>query len=280
MWPKKKKHSEVEALSVLSDAGIVFSDFSAVQSTPDGFILIGTVHFNEAQIDFDEGYCRFLLRSARIHAVATDCAFDYESIAYVHSPSDEAHVEVTVTRESIGKKTRSAAAEGSATASLKTGIGLKAGVRGKLSGDFETSSARTEALKSTEKRVYVRADVRKRGENADHVVWTISPDPANPLEQSGETYDVVHGRRLNIANEGAGLAYVQLNGQEGEVDLALEVRAREIIWTDIEFPETSKLHKLKDRLINGRTKQDIVGRIALGKAFEGRVPLQKVPRKG
>lgn len=62
--------------------------------------------------------------------------------------------------------------------------------------------------------------------------------------------------------------------------MALEVRGSEIIWTGIEFPESSRLHKLTDRLINGRTKKDIVGRIALAKAFNGRIPLQKVPRKG
>ncbi|GAB4394977.1 MAG: hypothetical protein Tsb0032_25100 [Kiloniellaceae bacterium] len=277
MWPRTEPDSVVDALSVLSDAGIVFADFSAAQSTAEGFFLVGTVHFNEAQVDFDEGYCRFLLRSARVQAIATDSIFDYSSIAYVHTPKEEADSDVTVLRDSTKKRSKSASAMGCATLSLKSGFGLGGELGGKLTGDYEVSTARTEGVKSTERRMYVRADVFAHGNDPDQIVWTISPDPANPLHQDDKTYDVVHGRRLNKANEGAGLAYVRMTSEGGGIDLSLYIRASEIVWTSFEFPGTSKLHKFKKRLINGRTKQEVIGRIALAKAFEGSIPLKRLP---
>ena len=280
MWRKIEKSTRLEALSVLSDTGVVFCNFSAVQATSKGFVLVGTAHFNEAQIVFDEGCCRFLLRSARIHAAATDCTFDYETVAYIQSPRDEGRAHVALSHQSSSQTSRSAAAEGTAAVSLRSGIGLKGELAGKISGDFENAVSRTESSADTQRRLFIRADVFARGEQPDHVVWTVSPDPSNPLQQGGELYDVVHGRRFNQANEGAGLAYVRLISSTGHVDVFLEIRGGDIVWTHIDFPEASKLHRFKDRLINVRTKRDIVGRLALAKALEGRIRLKSVRPPG
>jgi hypothetical protein len=59
----------------------------------------------------------------------------------------------------------------------------------------------------------------------------------------------------------------------------LEVRARDFHWTEIEFNEYSPIHQYGKRLVDGREKRDIVGRLALGKILAGTVMLQRLPLK-
>ncbi len=276
----KKPDKKVLNSKALKSAGVVLSNFSAAQASEVGFFLVGTIQFNPAVLEFDEGRAEFALNKARVIALGRGCVFEYESIAYVARISEER----TFVAET--KKTKQKDSSGSAEAQAEAGIGLtkgvsaSAGAKGSLKAKFantdvtklKADSARTESLIEA----FPRA---KKGQEIDNVEWIIRPDELTPLQIGDEHLHVLHGERMRRANENAGLAYVKFAKPQGRINLSLEVRAADIHWTDISFTEGTPLHKLGKRLVHGRSKRDIVGKLALGKALEGAIQLEKLPKK-
>lgn len=264
--------------SALVEADLVFSNFSAAQPTERGFILLGTVHFNPGKVEFDNGQAQFALSRAIISAIGHNAACDYESIAYIARSSDAHAIDAQLTTSQSNDKADAVSVEGSGT------ISVTSVPRGSVAGTAYTSMTK---MGSGEQIVTVHAEGtksliaayprRKIGNLAGQVDWIIDPDPLLPFTSSNGTHSVVLGERMASAGERAGLAAVEITEAGGYLELRLEVRAGWIVWTEIEFNEGSPLHQHGKRLIDGRGKRDIVGRIALGKALEGSVLLQRLP---
>lgn len=264
----------------LSETEVVFSNFSTAQANPGGFILVGTVHFNPGEINLDEGRAEFVLRRASISVHGHGCVCEYDSIAYVARSTDMHLMRAQITKTIDSEDGGEAQAEGHAAASLVQGMSLGGKVKGVLRHAFGQQELQVLTEEAEGKKSLITAIPKKRMEGGvERVDWRITPDPLIPFETSSGTYAALIGERMRSANDGAGLAVVRLNEPEGYIEIRLEVRAADIQWTEIEFAETSPLHQHGKRLKDGKGKRDIVGRLALGKALEGSVVLQKLPRK-
>ncbi|MEL6652398.1 MAG: hypothetical protein AAFQ87_16475 [Bacteroidota bacterium] len=263
----------------LSKSEVVFSNFSAAQSNAKGFILVGTVHFNQGELIFEEGRAEFVLKRTNIVAQGSGCVCPYNSIAYI-TRSNEAHkIKAQLTKTAGNQKGRKRSAEAKAAVSGKSGLSLGGGLEGDLTEAFgeEQSRALSEDAEGTKSLITAMPKKRTEG-GAKQIVWRIEPDPLIPYETSDNTYTALIGERMRAANEDAGLAKVDIVDPEGFLEIKLEVRAADIEWTDVEFSDRSRLHQHGKRLINGTTKRDIVGRLGLGKALEGSVLLQTLPK--
>lgn len=279
IW-KKTERTEIGA-EALIEAEVAFSTFSAAQANAAGFILVGTVHFNPGRITLDEGRAEFVLRLARICAEGRGCACEYESIAYIARSAESQTAKAQTTETVNARKEREAQAEAHAGAGLGQGLSAGATAQGKLRHAFDEQAVQVLSgeAEGTKSLIVAYPTLRRDG-RAGKVEWKIQPDPLIPYEDSGGSYRAVIGERMRAANDGAGLAVVRMTEPGGRLEMRLEVRAADIRWTEVEFAETSPLHHHGKRLVGGKEKRDIVGRLALAKALEGTVTLQRLPREG
>ncbi|WP_131822059.1 hypothetical protein [Salipiger thiooxidans] len=278
VW-KKNEREPIDS-KALAETEVVFSNFSAAQVNAEGFILVGTIHFNPGEITFDEGRAEFALRQARITALGRGCACDYESIAYIARSTDEVKQKAQVTKTVDNKKGGEAQAEGQAAVSLTKGIAIGASMQGRLRRAFDEQELHVVGSESEGARALITAIPKKRSEGrAVQVDWIVRPDPLIPFETPLGTFSVLIGERMRAANQGAGLAVVQMTEPGGYLEMRLDIRVADIEWTAVEFSETSKLHQFGKRIVDGKAKRDIVGRLALGKAIEGSMQLGRLPRE-
>jgi hypothetical protein len=277
-FSKSQKATVVSSVAQLKQAGVVHANFSAAQPTAKTFTLVGSIQFNPGNIEFEEGTGSFALRTGRVMAVGTGCHFDYDTIAYRAAGSETATTQVALEKTATRIRSKQASAEGRAGASLTGGLELGAKAQGRLSGEFETAFTRTETSDRPTIRQLTEAFPRStRSEQVDEIEWVINYDEEKPLRDGDRMFDAVHGERLRKANEGAGLAFVQLSEPEGSVEIQLKVRRGDILWTDVTFDERSPLHRYGARLVNGTTKKDVIGRMALAESLTGRLSLTTLP---
>lgn len=278
IW-KKTERVQLDA-DTLSETEVVYSNFSAAQANAEGFILVGTVHFNPGEIFFDEGRAEFVLRRANISAQGQGCFCIYDSIAYIARSTDAHQISAQITKTIDNEKAGEASVEAQAAASATQGFSVGGKAKGALRQAFGEQEIQVLNEETEGKKSLITA-IPKKGKRggAEQVDWRIEPDPLIPYETSSGTYSAVIGERMRAANDGAGLAMVQMSDPDGSMEIRLEVRAADIQWTEIEFSETSPLHKHEKRLIDGKSKRDIVGRLALARALEGSVVLQQFATK-
>ena len=278
MW--NRRPTKILSSKALKSAGIALSNFSTAQPSAGGFFLVGTIHFNPAVLEFDEGRVEFALRRGRVVASGKGCVFEYSSIAYVARVSEEHTLEAETEKTQQRDRAGSAEAQGAAGASLTKGISAHAEAKGEMKRGFADTDVTKLKATSTQTDALIEAFPRAtKGRDVNRVEWAVLPDELTPLHSGDGSHSVLHGERMRRGNEDGGLAYVRLAKPEGCVELSLDVRAPDIAWIDISFNIDTPLHKQGKRLVDGRSKRDIVGRIALGKALEGLVALEKLPQE-
>ncbi len=279
MFWKKTGCGEISR-EALAETDVVFPDFSAAQRTAEGFILVGTVHFNPGAIDFDEGRAEFALTRGRISAHGLGCVCEPESIAYVIRSDESQNLKVKVTKTRDSEKGGEAQVEAQAEVGLWKGFSAGGKTDGKLRHAFGKHEVRELTEETEGKRSLITAFLKKRmNGKVGQIDWLIEPDPLILFETSSDNVPVVIGERMRSASEDAGLARVLMIEPDGCIEMRLEVRAGDFHWTEIEFNELSPIHQHGKRLVDGREKRDIVGRLALGKILAGTVMLQRLPLK-
>lgn len=269
----------IDVESLIAESGVIYADFSAAQPTGSSFILVGSAHFNEARIDLDDRhFCTFFLRTARVRASAMNGTFDYSTIAYVNAMQSSREFRLRRIQASESATTKKGKLAASASLSAGSGLGGRLEAGGELARTFTTAHRGSLKLDRKQRLQNIRADVSSPTGDVQRITWVIGPDSAQPVKLADRLLDVVHGRQFDEANEAGGLAVVKLLAADGYVNLDLEVRAADIEWVTLQLPGTSVWSKLKGRLTRAKSKRDVVCRLAFSKAFQGRIPLQRVPR--
>jgi hypothetical protein len=259
-----------DAGGLLEQAHLVFSELGASQQTDNGFYLTGTLHFNEGEIQFENGYCRFYLSTAHLKAEGQGCVFDIDTIAFRHTQADTWTFEISTETTKSTATQKIAAISGQAKISLTSGIGASGHAKGESKTDRMTSDKMV--AKADHSKIIAFVDTNIHSD--DLVMWRIAANTNDTIERGGETYQVVRGSRLGEAANGLG--YVKFNRRDGTLALSLLVRHTDIVWTEFEMSDSHPLRDVAGRLLNGRDKKAVIGRLALQKAIAGSLVLPSV----
>ncbi len=272
-WDKKKLGS-VRLSKLLSEIGVVYHDFKAVQPSGDRFLLLGSIDFNEVTIKLESGTIRFRLRGADLIAECNNCEFDPDSIAFRKKGRDSVTEEASRSDKFVNEKSHSGKISGSISAGLTEAPSAKLSAKGSKAAEGASVKTRSSVVAGEIDKPLVEANL---GRAPSCISWRIEPDPCETFHTNleGEApANCLNGQRL--ADAEGGLGAIDVSNKDHSVKLSLEIRTNDVLITEFTANEKSPLLDLEKKLLETDNNKEIVGRMAVQRAISGSLLLKKL----